>query len=49
MTDLEKAKSMLADDCNLAVVNDGSVSRFSESGIKDRLGIAEKNCLRAHR
>lgn len=34
---------MLADDCNLAVVNDGSVSRFSESGIKDRLGIAESN------
>ena len=43
MTDLEKAKSMLADDCNLAVVKGGSVSRFSESGIKALLGIAESN------
>ena len=42
MTDLEKAKSMLADDCNLAVVKGGSVSRFSESGIKALLGIAER-------
>ncbi|HIS57899.1 MAG TPA: DUF1893 domain-containing protein, partial [Candidatus Limadaptatus stercoravium] len=43
MTDLEKAKLMLADDCNLAVVKDGSVSRFSESGINALLGIAESN------
>lgn len=43
MTDLEKAKSKLADDCKLAVVKGGSVSCFSESGIKDRLGIAESN------
>ena len=49
MTDLEKAKSMLADDCNLAVVKGGSVSRFSESGIKACLVLpkATKNCLTA--
>lgn len=43
MTDLEKAKSMLAGECNLAVVKDGIVSCFSESGIKALLGIAESN------